>query len=534
MSAATSPEPMESIIRLLADLTRKGTRLWTENGALRYRAPRGALTAEEKERLAAASAQVAALLDQSIVHPPPLQPRALGDLVPLTVPQLVHWRTSRLGEQPTRRSVTSANRLRGPLNLDLLRESVEAVVRRHEGLRTRIRSVDGIPMQEVAEHAEYQFEVVDLTRTPEQSLSAEVERQIQDLILQPIHVAIGPMFGVRVLRLGATEHVLIAAMEHSISDAVSGDILLRDLFTIYKQTALGRAPQLPELPVHFADHAVWLSKLKTHPGLLERHRAYWGERLREPRRLRFPSDGHQDATAGSPWRKVPLLIDAGLKAELQEFCRRRQTTPVLAVFSAFVALALRWCGVREGVVAFQIDGRTSALLANTIGYFADVLYLRVQLHEADTFIDMLESVTEEYCTAQEHALLNAIDEQFVHPELVRGTGFNWIPQQLKDSLVADDAADLLSITPLPFTYPMPVDFDSDHEPGVVMVEQGDTISGSVAFPLNRFSLVLMESFASCVLFFITELIRNPQQCIGQIELPALKDLSTDHPVSTAP
>jgi hypothetical protein len=509
---------------LVASVRRRGVHLWAEQGALRYRAPRGALSPQDKARLAAASVEIAMLLDQPIVRPT-LQRRAPSDRVPLTVPQLVHWHMNHLAERPTRRSVTSATRLRGVVDLSLLRASVDITVRRHEALRTRIRILEQMPVQHVDEGLGYQFEIVDLTGVSEDLRDARLEQLIQDLILQPVRVSDGPMFGVRVVLLRPNELVLIAAMEHSISDAVSNDVLLRDIFQIYEETSHGRVPHLPEIPIQFADYAVWLSKLKMQPRLLSRHRSYWSQRLSSQRRLRFPLDSDVEVERGSPWARVPIKINATLKSQLMEWCRRRRTTLVLAVFTALVALILRWCGVREGVVAYQIDGRANPLLANTIGYFADALYLRVQLREHDTFLGLLENIMEEYCAAQEHALLNPIDEQFGASELVRGTGLNWIPQQSTNALARIEASATLMVSPVEFTYPLPLDFDADYEPGVVMTDQGSTIEGGVAFPLSRFRVSTMTAFADSLLLFITELVRQPDQRIAEMQL-------TGHPASS--
>jgi hypothetical protein len=522
MMPSSCTEPVESMMDLVASVRRRGVHLWAEQGALRYRAPPGALSPQDKARLAAASVKIAMLLDQSSVQPA-LQRRAPSDRVPLTVPQLVHWHVNHLRERTTRRSVTSATRLRGAVDLSLLRASVDTTVRRHEALRTRIRVSEGVPIQQVDERLGYQFEIVDLTGVSEDLRDAHLEQIIQDLILQPVHVSEGPMFGVRVVQLRPNELVLVAAMEHSISDAVSNDILLREIFQSYEETSHGRVPHLPEIPIQFADYAVWLSKLKTQPQLINRHRRYWSERLPSQPRLQFPPDGDVDIAGGSPWARVPIRISATLKSQLTEWCRRRRTTLVLAVFTALVALLLRWCGAREGVVAYQIDGRASPLLANTIGYFADNLYLRVQLREHDTFLDLLEYIMEEYCAAHEHALLNPIDEQFAHPELVRGTGLNWIPQQPTSAVARIEASTALMISPVEFSYPLPLDFDADYEPGVVMTDQGSTIEGRVVFPLSRFRVSTMTAFADCLLLFITELIRQPDQRIVAMQLTGHPD-----------
>src|SRR5688572_20591829 len=110
------------IAEVLGCVRRKGIKLWSQDGELRYRAPKGALTAEEARQLWSFREQLVALLSNDSVRPPPLEPRSRSQHVPLTFSQLAHWRTNRLAERTTTRSLAAATRLRGPLHVSLLRD----------------------------------------------------------------------------------------------------------------------------------------------------------------------------------------------------------------------------------------------------------------------------------------------------------------------------------------------------------------------------------------------------------------------------
>src|SRR5262249_7763103 len=141
-----------------------------------------------------------------------------------------------------------------------------------------------------------------------------------------------------------------------------------------------------------AEHSQWLDE----------HVGYWRDRLGGCRRLRFPEECDAQAPVRSGWGIVPLRIGGDLRRLLNQWSKSQRTTLVISVFTAYIALVLRWCGTSEAVFQFQSDGRDPETV-NTIGCFTSVLYLRVALHEEDRFADLLQRVTQEYCSAYEHA-----------------------------------------------------------------------------------------------------------------------------------
>jgi hypothetical protein len=387
------------------------------------------------------------------------------------------------------------------------------MVGRHEALRTRIATTNGIPTQEITKSTEYEFEIDDLSTLLEDEREVEVQRQIERLILKPVDLAVGPLFGVRLLTLGMNEHVLIVALEHIISDAYSMNILLRDLFATYTHIVRGRAVSLPTILVKFSDYAVW--QRNAHQSWREKHGAYWDDYLLGSRRLRFPADQNTPAGGVSGWGSVPLQIGRALKAELREWCQLRRTTLVMSVFAAYVGIVLRWCNVSEGVIQYQSDGRVNSKMENTIGYFASTLFLRVQLLETDSFVDLVRRVTAKYWEAHEYVGLYDMASRVPQPEFTRNSLFNWVPQAPKG-----ERYDLEGITcsPVHFEHPIRRNLDWDNEPSILLFDTEDEIVVSVTFPLSRFSIETMERFARNFLGFISVLLRQPERRVADISL----------------
>lgn len=518
MTSSNSYKATDMIASIVGSVRKKGIELWVENSQLRYKGPRGALTQEDIERLKLSRDQIVALLEKLIGAEnteQKIEARSRVAPTPLAFSQLAHWHLYRLSERRAIRQVASATRLHGRLDVNALQNSIAAVVRRHDALRTRIVVIDGVPMQEVADSVDFELEISNLTDFTESLREAEVTRLIESQILQPIDVAVDPLFGARLLKLRDDEHVLIMTMEHMISDGVSRNILLQDLFTIYTQALKSQDFSLPKIPVQFADYAVW--QRNTDASWIEKHGAYWNKSLAECQRLRFPDDAISAIASEPGWGIIPVLIGTELKTELREWCRLRRTTLVMSVFTAYVGLVLRWCNASEAIIQYQSDGRVSPEIQNTIGLFASVLYIRAKILEEDNFIDLLSRVTDQYCKAYEHADFSYFAAQVPRPQIARSSAFNWVPQGSKfDSFRSEDG---LTCSPVKFVHPMARDMDVDAEPSIELFEtENDEIAGGVWFPLNRFSVETMERLERNFLVFIRALLRQPEGRVRDILL----------------
>jgi hypothetical protein len=511
---STSYESMARIADILGSLRKKGVHLWLENRQLRYKAPRGALTQEEIERLRVSRDQIVAHLE-SLTGAETAErglPRSRLYRAPLAFSQLAHWYRYRLNERRAIREIASATRLRGRLNVEELQNSIAEVVRRHDALRTRIIVLDGEPMQEVSTLVGYELNLDDLTDLPGSLRDSEVRRVIEKQILNPIDITAGPLFGVRLLRLRGDEHVLIMALEHIISDMHSLSIILGEVLTAYMQVVKGHAFSLPRVPVQFADYA--LRQRNTHTSWREKHDTYWNERLAGCQRLRFPDDKSSHTGTHLGWGIVPVQIGIDLKMQLREWCRQRQTTLVMSVFTAYVGLVSRWCNTPDFVIKYQSDGRVGPELQNTVGYFASELYLRIGLLEDDSVVDLLNRVTNEYCKAYEHADSSYFAAQVPRPEWAMNSIFNWLREGPK--LGPFGSADELTCSLVNFEpHPMARNLDRDNEPFIALSEtEGGEIAGGIWFSLNRFSVDTMERFGRNFLLFIRALLMQP---VGRVK-----------------
>lgn len=520
MSSLNCQAPSESIAAVLDSIQSKGIRLWLENGQLHYRAPVGALTQDEIQTLRASKESIIRLLPASCAAEAADPMRGMGlrcYRAPLAFSQLAHWNLYGLSERPAIRQVASAMRLHGRLDIGAFRGSVAEVVRRHDALRTRIVVCEEGPLQEIADSCDYELIIDDLTQVREDRRDVEVLRQIDQLILNPIDVAFDPMWGLRLLAVSDTEHVLVIAMEHMISDAFSRGIFLRELLAAYAQAVEGERFSLPAVSVQFGDYAIW--QRSAHKEWLGLHSAYWDKKIAGCDELTFPEDQLSDNRGFAGWGAVPVRIGRGVKTELSEWSRLTRTTLVMSIFTAFVALVLRWCNVSESLIRYQSDGRDSPSVENTIGYFASVLYLRIELHRDDSFVDLIRRVTEEYCRANEHADFSYMASKVPCPQFTRKVSFNWVPKESGiDSSMSRRSEGALDFSPVSFQHPMLKSMNLHREPGILLHDTEGDVVGEVLFPMSRFSLHAIKRFAETFVIFLERLRTRPECRVSDIPL----------------
>lgn len=512
---------MNEIANLLSRLNDRGVTFWVENGQLRYRAPRNALAREEITILGACKEHIVMFLQKNAKAgaqphvPDGSAPRF--KTAPLTYSQLQHWNRYRLSERPSLRQIAAAIRIQGSLHIPQLKVAVATLVRRHEALRTRIVVHQDIPWQQISETVSCEIAVDDLTELSEGTQEAQVLQAIEQDILEPIQVGSDLLFSLRLVKLGYAEHVLIVAMEHMICDPCSMGIFLMELFSLYSGEITGEPRALPRMQTQFSEYAVW--QRNASKSWTERHGAAWDELRTQCRLVRFPDNGlHNIRSAG--WGTVPIKIEKKMKEALRAWSRSMRTTLPLSIFSAYVASVLQWCRVSDLLVQYVFDGRTHAGIERSIGYFASVLYLHINLLDRDRLVDLMSKVTQEYCRAYERADFSYLEAQVPPPEFVRNTTFNWVPQgSTIDTSELDGTPNALNCTPIQFLHPMIKSLEHDAEPAIVLYDTDDDIIGGIHYPLGRFSSGSMQRFTHNFVAFINSMVNGQDRRVKDLFIP---------------
>ncbi|MCP4654050.1 MAG: amino acid adenylation domain-containing protein [bacterium] len=326
---------------------------------------------------------------------------------PLSFAQERLWFLAQLEPDNPAYNIPAAITLRGTLAVAVLAASLDELVRRHETLRTRFAVDGGGPVQIIDPPAPQALPVVDLTALEPARRQAEVERLAGEDAVRLFDLARGPLLRTTLVATEPAtpeggEHVLLLNQHHVISDGWSIGVLIRELAALYEAFSEGRSSPLAELPVQYADFAVWQRRWLSGE-MLERQLAWWRPRLSPPLPvLDLPRD-HPRPRAQT-WRgaRHRLRLPPELAAALRTLAREQDATLFMTLLAAFKVLLHRLSGDDDVLVGFPIAGRTRAEVEDLIGIFLNTLVVRTDLSGRLSFRDLLARVRTEALGAFAH------------------------------------------------------------------------------------------------------------------------------------
>ncbi|WP_420127106.1 amino acid adenylation domain-containing protein [Longimicrobium sp.] len=329
-------------------------------------------------------------------------PRAHRDGAPLSFAQERLWFMDQLEPGSATYNISVARRLEGALDPAVLERALGEIVRRHEALRTVFREVDGSPVQVIAPFGGFTLPLHDLSALPDAEREVEVARRATDEARLPFDLTTGPLFRAALLRLGGEEHVLLLSMHHIVSDGWSMGVLAREMWTLYEAYQAGGESPLPELPVQYADYAVW-QREQLQGDNLERQLSYWrGQLAGAPELLELPTDRPRPPVQTFRGANERIELSAELLERLQALARSEGATLYMVALAAFQVLLSRYSGSDDVVVGSPMAGRTRKEVAGLIGFFVNTLVLRTDLGGDPSFREALGRVREATLGAFEH------------------------------------------------------------------------------------------------------------------------------------
>ncbi|WP_062992878.1 non-ribosomal peptide synthetase [Nocardia anaemiae] len=331
------------------------------------------------------------------------QPRP--DRIPLSYAQQRMWFLNRFDPTSGVNNIPLAVRLSGVLDIEALRAAARDLVARHEVLRTVYPEIDGEGIQVV-------LPIDDARAVPELEIVSASAEELPDLVIAAavagFDVAVAPPIRLRLVRLGATEQVLVCVVHHIAADGFSMGPLARDLMAAYAMRVGGALPQWQPLDVQYADYAIWqramLGAEDDAQSLLAQQIAFWRTELAGlPEQLALPTDRPRPAVLSSRGAVFAFEIDAGVHTALERIAREHHSTLFMVVHAALAVLLSRLAGTTDIAVGTPVAGRGDAALDNVIGMFVNTLVLRGEVDPELSFDDLLRNFRRADVAAFGHA-----------------------------------------------------------------------------------------------------------------------------------
>ncbi|MGD2147998.1 MAG: condensation domain-containing protein, partial [Anaerolineae bacterium] len=390
------------IVELLGVLRARDIALWADGGTLRYSAPAGALTPHLRALLADRKAELLELLRSIEAQAPAISQVSLEGALPLSFAQERLWFLDQLEPGNPVYNIPMALRLIGNLDVEALESSLNEIVRRHEVLRTTFVAQGGVPSQAIAPPLSLNLPIRDLEGISGIDQETEVQRLATEEAQCPFDLSRGPLLRCALLRLQEQEHVLLSTMHHIVSDGWSRGVFLRELSTLYGAFRAGRPSGLPELPVQYADYAVWQREW-LQGEVLEAQLSYWRRQLSgAPTVLDLPTDRPRPAVQSFSGARQSERLSAALYKRLNALSREEDVTLFMTLLAAFNVILHRYTGAQDILVGTPIANRNRAEIEGLIGFFANTLVLRGDLSGDPTFRELLARVRETCLDAYAH------------------------------------------------------------------------------------------------------------------------------------
>ncbi|HEY0602391.1 MAG TPA: amino acid adenylation domain-containing protein [Herpetosiphonaceae bacterium] len=451
---------------------------------------------------------------------PPLMPAARPGVISLSFAQQRLWFMSQLQPDSSFYTIPAVLRLDGPLDPAALARSFQAVMRRHEVLRTTFAVEHGQPQQLIAPELELELPLIDLRDLPATEREAEAQRRAAAEIARPFELARGPLWRASLLRLDDTTHLLVLALHHILADGWSLGLLIGELAPLYSAERSGTAAVLPDLPIQYADYALW-QRQWMQGDVLAAQLDYWRNQLAgAPPLLDLPTDRPRPPIQTFHGATHPVMLPESLVAGLRAVSRREGATLFMTLLAGFQALLARYSGQNDILVGTPIAGRTQAATESLIGCFINTLVLRADFGGNPDYRSLLAQVRERCLGAYAHQDLpfEQLVEALAVTRDLSAAPLVQVMFALHNLPVVDVALDDLAISTLPLANPtVKVDLT------LSLHETTDGLMGGFEYNSDLFDAATIAQMSEHLLALLAQIAANPGRRVYDLPLLTMEE-----------
>ncbi len=412
--------------------------------------------------------------------------------------------------------ISRAWRLKGRIDRHALGNGINAIVRRHEILRTAFPSVNEKPVATVTPELLIPLPVIDLRGLSRQQHSAETSRALNADAAAPFDLARGPLIRAKLIQVADTDHVLLVVLHQIVCDGWSMSLFLRELETFYRAFVTSRKFDLPELPIHYGTYAYRQRQL-FQSNVLQSQLTYWKERLCNSAAvgIALPTDRRRPNVQSFRGARLPLAIPKALVRGLKKLSAEEGTTLFMTLMAAFNVLLWRYSSQDDIRVGFPAANRSQTGTENLMGPFVNTLVLRTDLSGSPTFRELLRRVRMHCNGALAHQDLpfdQLVEELRLERDLGRNPLFdvmlayqNYPTAELKLPGLQVEALDLAGST---------AKFDLT----LSLAERDAELRGFFEYSTDLFDRPTIARMARHLLTLLRRIAAHPEELIGDVAL----------------
>ncbi len=442
---------------------------------------------------------------------------------PVSFAQRRMWFLDQLAPGSPLNNIPAVLRIKGDLNIAALEKTLNFICQRHEVLRARFITEDGNPKQMIETDFKISLPVVDLRGVKSSDREIHAINEVTEEARQPFDLTAGPLIRAKLFQIEDAEFIIILTMHHIVSDGWSAGVLMKEIGIAYQSFADEKQPNLPELPIQYADFAHWqLNWLKEEK--LEEQFNYWKEQLAGiPPSLNLPTDRPRSMKPVFEGGHFTFEFTEEQTTALRKICREYEVTMFMLQLAVFQTLLYRYSCQRDLCVGTPVANREQPEIQGLIGFFVNVLVMRAQFSPDIHFTELLGQVKQTSLGAYSHQDIpfeNLIEE--FQPD--RNAGHNPIFQVLFNM---QDAS--RTVLELPGLVLEQIDVGSGtvkFDLVLSVLEHEKKLTGVIGFKKDLFDESTIERMAGHFKNLISAIIKNPDRSIAELTIQAEDELQT--------
>ena len=447
----------------------------------------------------------------------PLLRQERPERLPLSFAQQRLWFLDRLENSGVEYNVRAAWRLRGELDVSALGRAINALVERHETLRTHFEEKAGEPFQVIESEVEIPLRVEDLSSLGENERQRAIESALRREAEQPFDLREGPLLRMGLLRLGAYDHILLWSCHHIISDGWSMAVFHRDVRLGYEAFCEGGSNPLESLQIQYADYALW-QRSWMQGRELERLLGYWRGQLAGAATLELTADRPRPPRPSYLGGRNGFMLGPELSARLAEFNRReKEVTPFMSLLAAFEVLLYRYSGQADFMVGTPVANRPNVELEGLIGFFVNVLAMRADLRGEPSFQELVGRVRRAALDGYQHQDLPF--EKLVE-ELNPGRDMSRHPLFQVMFALQNAPHEALELRGVEVSRQLSPSLSTRFDLELHLSEQGDGWSGSLVYSRDLFDETTIETMVCHYVTLLEGMLQEPERPVSQVPMMA--------------
>lgn len=507
------------VAEFLSYLNSLDIKLWLEEEKLKYQAPQGAMTPEIKQEIGTRKPEILTFLRSATTPSKPLESVinsvARTEDLPLSFAQQRMWFLYQMEQQNSAYNEALTIRLTGRLNIDILEQTINAIIQRHESLRTTFPVVEGKPIQKIAPSLKIKLLVINLKDISQD----QIDKQIIEELQKPFDLTQSPLLRCTLFDLGYENYILVNVFHHIIIDGWSKGILFKELSKFYQAFLSNSTVDLPELPIQYADFAVW-QRQWLQGEILENQLNYWKKQLTgAPPLLELPTDKPRPATANFRGHSISFQINSELTEKLKLLSQKSGVTLFMTLLAALNTLLFRYSGQDDILIGTPTANRNRQEIEPLIGFFVNTLVLRNSLEGNPTFSGLLQQARNVVLEA--YANQDVPFEQVVDGlEIERSLSYNPLFQVM--FALQNAPLNALELPNLKAQYlaveQQRIKFDLSLVLEEIETEKGAYLEGFWEYDSDLFTPERITRMVGHFQTLLKGIVANPQQTIGELPL----------------